>query len=100
LDASEDEIRGVRVERSAQHAEICAQGPNQLTRSHYRATEYVTRPRSVLGQAVNEHVDVVLTVLMQPGESIVHDHESAGRFGEPRDRRDVGDLGHGIGRTL
>ena len=49
---------------------------------------------------MNEHVHLVIAVLVKPGKGVVHDGERARRAGEARERADVGDLGDRVGRAL
>src|SRR6185437_1652102 len=90
----------MRIERPAEHAEVRPQRADELASPYHRTTHHIAGSGSVLGQAVDEHVDLVLTMLVQSREGVVHRHESTGALGEPGDRRDVRDLGHRIGRTL
>jgi hypothetical protein len=53
-----------------------------------------------LGQAVNEHVDVVLPVVVEAGERVVHDRQRACGPGSARQPGDVGDLQDRIRRAL
>src|SRR6185312_10522998 len=90
----------MRIERPAEHAEVRPQRADELASPYHRTTHHIAGSGSVLGQAVDEHVDLVLTMLVQPREGVVHHHESACALGEPGDRRDVRDLGHRVGRAL
>ena len=90
----------MRVERAAQGAEIGAHGADQLGARDDGPAHDVAGARGVLGEAVNEHVHVVVAVLVKPGEGVVHDGERARRPGEARERADVGDLGDRVGRAL
>ena len=90
----------MRVERAAQGAEIGAHVADQLGARDDGPAHDVAGAGGVLGQAVNEHVHVVVAVLVKPGKGVVHDGERARRPGEARERADVGDLGDRVGRAL
>ena len=58
---------------------------------------HVARTGGVLGEAVQEQVHLVLAVLMEAGEGIVHHRQSARRMRQARKGGHVGDLGDRIG---
>ncbi len=90
----------MRIQRAAQHPEFTAHSPNQLRAGNHCPTHDVSHSRGVLGQAVDEHVDVVLAVLMEPREGVVHYRERTRRLGKAGQCANVRDLGDGVGRAL
>jgi len=100
LQSPQDQERGVRVERATQGAEIGTHGADQLGARDDGPAHDIAGAGGVLGQAVNEHVHIVVAVLVEAGKGVVHDGERARRMARRVERADVGDLGDRVGRAL
>ncbi len=61
------------------------------------SAHHVPRSRGVFSEAMDEHVDVVLTVLVKTRKGVIHDRQRAGRLRHAGELLDIGDLRHGIG---
>ena len=86
LHAALDQPRGIEIEHAAQQHEVRAQAADQFGRTDHHATHYVTVTRCVLGQAVQEQVDISVAMLVKAGQRVVQQGE---RTGGARQRRDL-----------
>src|SRR2546425_4334225 len=100
LQTAQNEEGSVRVQCAAQCAEVGAQPANEIAAADHRSAHDIAGAGSILRQTMHEHIDIVLTVLMEARERVIHDGESARGAREPGERGDVRNLGNRIRGTL
>ena len=90
----------MRIQSTAESAEIGAQQPADFGTRNDSATHDVPRTGGVLCQTMHEYIDVILAMLVKTGKGIVQHAERAVRACELSDSGKVGDFSDRICRAL